>query len=210
MNRKILTTLAVLVLAAGAVFTARYFFAPSGTLSADKRSLLRSKGDPDARLWIVECIDYQCKACAAASKMLEEAMKDHPKEIYLQVRFHPLTKHAYALKAAIYAECAARQGKFWPFHKLLFEDQDIWSEAPESEIDAIFEGYAQSVGIPERIVRACVANPKIKETVLEEVAAQKEAGVRITPSFFVNGELAAGFFEMKDRLDREFGEEKAP
>lgn len=193
-------------MAVTAVITTRYFFAPSGNLTADKRSILRSKGDPDARLWIVECIDYQCKACAAASSLLEQTLKAHPKEIYLQVRFHPLMRHSYALKAAIYAECAARQGKFWDFHKLLFENQDIWSEVSESEVDILFEDYARRVGIPAHITKACVENPAIKETVLAEVTSQKEAGVRITPSFFVNGELVTGFFELKDRLDREFGQ----
>ncbi|HXV19233.1 MAG TPA: thioredoxin domain-containing protein [Candidatus Omnitrophota bacterium] len=205
MNRKIAATVLVFVLAVCTVTATRYFFAPSGKLSADKRSVLRSKGDPGARLWVVECIDYQCQACAAASSLLEQTLKAHPNEIYLQVRFHPLMKHSYALKAAIYAECAARKGKFWAFHKILFDNQDIWSEASESEVDILFEDYARRVGIPAHVTKACVDNPAIKETVLAEVASQKEAGVRITPSFFVNGDLVTGFFEMKDRLDREFG-----
>src|SRR6185295_4383525 len=111
----------------GAVFLFRGF-KPNPEELLKKRTTERSLGDSKAALWITEYFDYQCPPCASARKVLEDAMEEHPGKIYLQVRYFPLPMHKNSLKAAVAGDCASRQpGKFWKFHKAIFEHQSEWA-----------------------------------------------------------------------------------
>ncbi len=178
----------------------RQFAFPKARFSIEQRSLLRSEGDSGAPIWIVEYIDYQCGACRTASQWLKETRERFPKKIYLQVRFHPILAHPYGLKSAIYAECASRQGRFWPFHEILFKKQPKWSHVPPEEIDALFESYAKEAGLNVRNLRACVASPLTKATVFEENQASQSMGVKVTPTFFVNGKMIVGLQAIAEEL----------
>lgn len=168
------------------------------------RNAERSLGDEKAKLWITEYFDYQCPPCAMAGALLERAMKDHPGQIYLQVRYFPLPAHKNALKAALYAECVTRQkGKFWGYHEQVFRSQNEWNQDPYPEIR--FAAYADSAGADVKKVEACVQDPATEKTVLDEKAKAQEIGVKMTPSFFVNGKLVVGVKALLDEMDAFFG-----
>ncbi len=173
------------MLCVGSIYGARFFFGPHGVATVDRRILNRSKGNPAASVWIVEYMDYQCPSCRLASKILDAYTKEYPASLYLQVRFHPLKQHPYGLESALYAECAARQNKFWEFHRLLFENQSEWKES--SDATEKFHDYAKQAGLNLKKLDACVANPLTTETVLQENLDSVALGVNSTPTFFING-----------------------
>jgi protein-disulfide isomerase len=174
-----------------------------GAPRVEPRLAARSKGDPKARVWVVEYIDFQCSTCAEASKTLEKVLERHPKDLYIQVRLHPLViAHPFALKSAIYAECAAEQGRFWPFHDLLFETQSEWAQAPMP--DDLFHDYARRTGVDPGRLAACVDDPATKARVMAEKDAAIELGVRATPTFFVNGKKVVGPDSLEEELKAHF------
>ncbi|HTL70662.1 MAG TPA: thioredoxin domain-containing protein [Candidatus Eisenbacteria bacterium] len=200
LTRKLTAACVVAAACVALVTGGRALFGPGGRLAADRGIAARSKGDPKARVWIVEYLDFQCLACSQAGPLLREYMEKHPSEVYLQARFYPLirTDHRYGVKSAIYADCAAVQGKFWPFHDLLFEKQAEWSASEDP--DAVFHGYARGLGIDERRLSACVDDPAIKKQVLGEKAEAMDLGVRSTPTFFINGRMVVGLESLEDEL----------
>lgn len=202
--RKILCGLLLIFISSFSVGAGRAFFFPKANLTKDAFDLVRAKGDPDAPLWVVEYFDYQCPACRRAYFLLKDAVKENPSKIYLQARFFPLVMHKYGLKASLYASAAAAQGKFWSFHDVLFEKQTEWSRAPEESIDTLFENYAKSVGIDPKELAKAVADPGTKQRVFDENEKAKSLGVRITPSFFINGKLVAGFDAFKEAMGKFF------
>ena len=179
--------------------------APIGKMDLDKRALLRAKGSPGAPLWIVEYLDFQCAGCKMISQLVDEYLEKYPSAVYVQTRFYPLTSHTYGLRTALYAECAARQGKFWPLHDLLFEHQAEWSVLGDAE--GAFRGYARQAGLNMAKLDTCLKDPGVEKAVLEEKEAAAALGVHVTPTFFMNGRIVVGPTEIKRALEVHFSKE---
>jgi len=103
-------------------------FVESSSTSPQKQALAKAKvkGDVNAPIQIAEFVDFQCPSCAHGAKDLKKFMGEHPNTIRLEVKYFPLKMHKHAVLSARYAECAARQNKFWPFHDYLFKGQNKW------------------------------------------------------------------------------------
>jgi protein-disulfide isomerase len=200
--KKTLIALALIFLSVMVVLVSRDFLGPRMQFSVDERSLLRSKGDRNAPIWIVEYLDYQCSSCAAAHRLVQEYFDRYPGKIHYQIRFFPLVSHLYALKAAIYSECAARQGRFWEFHDLLLGRQEKWSGLPKEKIDAVFESYAQEAKISVDRLKTCVGNPEVKQSIFEEADAARSLGVKLTPTCFINGKIVVGYRPLEEELEK--------
>ncbi len=150
----------------------------------------RSFGVPGARVKIVEFTDFQCPACAAASRVVHKAMQENGSKLFLELKYFPLAMHKNSRKAALAAECAREQGRFWAMHDLLFRDQGIWAilDAPEDN----FLSLARSVGIDDQKMMRCFSSVAAEKTVTEDQVEGKKFGVGATPTFFVNGKMVVG------------------
>ncbi len=205
--QKIIATFIVLALCGGAVQAGRYFTGPKGKFIVDKRVSARSKGSPKASLWIVEYIDFQCGACSRVSGILREYLEKYPSQIYLQVRFRPLVlTHPFALKSAVYAECPASQGKFWPFYEILFTRQNDWASSDFP--DDLFHSYAKEIGMNVKKLDICIQDEAVKKKVIAENDEAIDLGVKSTPTFFMNGKMVVGLDALKEELEAVFPEKK--
>ena len=85
-------------------------------------------GNPDAAIEFVEYGDFQCPHCGRAYPLVKElkyTFKDSMKVVF---RHFPLTRvHPQAMAAAVAAEAAALQNKFWEMHDMLFDNQAFQS-----------------------------------------------------------------------------------
>ena len=200
MNKnKFLITALVVVLCAGSVFLIK-ILKPNPDEVLKKRIAERSLVDPKAPAWVTEYFDYQCPPCGTAQKTLHDWIAGHPGKIYLQVRYFPFPKHLHAMKAAIYAECASRQkGKFWKFHEALFDHQAEWAQEAYPELK--FLTYAQEAGLELTRWNACSKDPEVEKFVNEERTKADAFGVKLTPSFFVNGKMIVGIKALTEELD---------
>jgi len=150
----------------------------------------RSKGNRQAPIQIVEHIDFQCPACAYGAKLLKEFMQKNPDQVFLQLHHFPLAMHKHAITASIYAECAARQKKFWEFHDLLIENQDQWKSMEDAR--PAFQSFAEQVGLKSNALNKCIADPATEAAILQERTLGTERGIKSTPTYFVNGEMTVG------------------
>ena len=81
---------------------------------------MNTLGSAKAPYTILEFADYQCPHCQKTSAFLSEVMKSHPDRYRLAFRNFPLPNHSWANQAAIAAEAAGLQGKFWEMHDYIF------------------------------------------------------------------------------------------
>ncbi|HTP53171.1 MAG TPA: thioredoxin domain-containing protein [Anaeromyxobacteraceae bacterium] len=81
------------------------------------------RGPSDAWVTLVEFADYECPFCAAAEPTLEQLLQLYPGEVRLVFKNFPLSIHPHAPAAAIAAECAGEQGKFWEMHDAIFANR---------------------------------------------------------------------------------------
>ena len=106
-------------------------------------------------------------------------------------RDFPLTTvHPNAFNAALAAECAHEQGKFWEYHDKLFVSQHDLS-------GTTLRRYAASVNLDTRQFNACLSSQKYASEVQADFDAGRAAGVTGTPTWFINGQKVSGVIPLE-------------
>lgn len=150
-------------------------------------------GSEDAPVVIVEFSDFQCPFC----KRFHEQTLPQIKQEYIETgkvrlvyRDFPIMQiHPYAGLAALAAECADDQGRFWGMHDLLFERQSEW---PIPQARELFAAYARELGVDEEAFSECMTAEKHAEEIFQDLQDGVSYGVEGTPAFFINGEKLEG------------------
>ena len=97
----------------------------------------------------------------------------------------PLPNHKHGREAALAAEAASRQGKFWGMHDMLFEKQADWSNVPD--IHPVFEDYAKQLGLNVDKFKKDLESPDVAAAVDRNHQQGETRGVKNTPTIFING-----------------------
>ena len=157
-----------------------YEKAPSGAQPANML------GSPTASVTVEEFADYQCPTCATVHPMTQELTKIYGNRIKFVYRNFPLQQlHQHAYEAAVAAEAASLQGKFWEMQNQLFQNQREWSNSPEAP--KLFEGYAQKIGLDLPKYQNDVLGLNTKSRVDADLTRGRRIGVSGTPSIYING-----------------------
>jgi protein-disulfide isomerase len=143
------------------------------------------KGSDSAWVTIVEVSDFQCPFCSRVTPTLKEITEKYGNDVRFVFKHNPLSFHQRAMPAAIAAECAHDQNKFWQMHDKLFENQKDLS-------DEAIEKYAQEVGLDIKKYKECFASGKHKARIDADLAQAADLGTRGTPSFYINGRFLSG------------------
>ncbi len=137
-------------------------------------------GPESAKVTLIEFADFQCPACARQVKVFDKLLADFPNDVRLVFKLYPLPRHARAEPAARAGWAAHQQGKFWPMHHKLFENQTQLS-------DADFETYAKDVGLDIPKFKTDFASNAARVHVQKDLTLGDDLGVSATPSLFING-----------------------
>ena len=144
-------------------------------------------GNVHAGITLVKYGDYQCPSCRLAHSLVKRLLKEKGDEVHFVFRHFPLRKfHRHAQNAAITAEAAGKQGKFWEMHDLIFGNQEklntkyLMSLAAQLDLDAAqFAKDSESKDITDKI-----------RTDLQNGV---RSGVHGTPAFFLNDQLIESY-----------------
>jgi protein-disulfide isomerase len=135
---------------------------------------------------LVEFGDYECPHCARAHPVVADALSRMPEEILFVFRHFPYSRaHPHALPAALAAEAASAQGRFWPMHDMLFENRDALQ-------DEDLVGYAQDLGLDVRRFIADVQSGRHLPKVRGDFRSGLRSGVNGTPTFFIDARRFEG------------------
>ncbi|MBF0511135.1 MAG: thioredoxin domain-containing protein [Candidatus Omnitrophica bacterium] len=203
MKKKLFTVVALLIVV-GVVCGARKLLTPKPKKVAEVHvQSARQEGDPHARVKVVEFIDFQCPACATGMKMLRTYFEKYPHDIFIQVKYFPLTNmHRHAMVSALYSECSSRQNKFWELDALILDQQKQWELLINPE--PVFQSMAQQVGMNMAQLNACVASDDARLVINEEKAAGQTLGIKSTPTYFINNQMVVGTKSMEEVMKRLF------
>ncbi len=196
----------------GLLFSGRFLNpAPTPATSDEAQSILalaaddHVKGNPEAKVTLVEYLDFECEACGAYYPLIKQLGVEFPNDLKIVTRYFPLPGHKNSMTAAIAVEAASRQGKYWEMHDILFENQEKWGnkQMPTPEV---FETYAEAIGLDIEKFKADVADPATAARVQRDFDASEKLGNDSTPSLFVNGEKIQnprGYEEFKKLIQAE-------
>jgi protein-disulfide isomerase len=112
-------------------------------------------------------------------------MKDYDGKLRIAMMHNALPMHNRAMPAAIAAEAAGRQGKFWEMHEKLFTDTRALG-------DDDFEKYANELGLDVAKFKKDMEDPALKKKIEEQMRLANTLGARGTPAFFINGRFLSG------------------
>ena len=155
-----------------------------------------------AKVTLVEFSDFQCPSCAVAYPTLKRLSQEYAKKVNFVYRNFPLPSHLNGFNAAMAAEAADQQGKFWEMHDKLFETQKDWSES--NKWQDIFIGYAKDLGLDEQKFKQDLSNTALGEKIRADQADGNKLGVNATPTLYINGEQIVGvpdYQTLKNKTD---------
>src|SRR4029077_1732764 len=144
------------------------------------------EGPKSAAITIVEFSDFQCPYCARVDstvKQLQDVYKDNVQIVWKHCPIPSI--HQNAMGAAVAAEAANSQGKFWQFHDKLFASKSSLSPDQMRE-------YANELGLDTAKFEVDLARPEIRKRVTDDMSEARRLGVTGTPAFFVNGHYLGG------------------
>jgi protein-disulfide isomerase/peroxiredoxin len=157
-----------------------------------------TRGPKNAAVTLVLFEDFQCPYCKKLSGNIEQLLEDEDiaKDTRIAFMHFPMHKscnatdlkksmHKFACSAAAASVCAQEQGRFWEMHDLLFRNNHRLRSGN-------LKGYAKDIGLDVPKWVGCMRNPATMAKVKRDSKIAGEAGVRGTPSFFINGAMLVG------------------
>ena len=144
------------------------------------------RGNPDAPVTMEEFGDFQCPPCGTFASFSEQLLKEYGSRLRIVFRNFPLPGHEHAREAALAAEAAGFQGKFWQMYDVLYQEQVFWSYAPNTR--ELFESYAGTLGLNLDQFKKDMDSEKAKERVDSDHARGDSLGVKLTPTLFINNQ----------------------
>jgi len=154
-------------------------------------------GSQNALVTLEEFADFQCGSCAAAHPVMNEIKSIYGSRIRFVFRNFPLSipEHDKAYDAAVAAEAAGLQGKFWDMQNMLFTNQKVWTKSPTFK--QTWKEYATKIGLDvAKWENDQIGIGAAKNRVNADMDRGKAIGVNSTPTLYING-VSIGFSEMK-------------
>jgi predicted DsbA family dithiol-disulfide isomerase len=154
-------------------------------------------GPPDAALSLVVFSDFQSSDCARAAPMASVVTNLYPARVRVVFRQYPSPKHPDAHLAAEASLAAQAQGKFWPYHDVLFAN-------PQDLQRAALERYASDVGLDLAAFRHDLDTRRFAADVDADIELGHKLQALERPSVFANGQpvtVPYGVAELSKLID---------
>ena len=174
-------------------YTARDFVSQGGASTASNAELDASgKDDPswgpaDAKVTMVEFGDFECPYCRQwYATVYEKLQANYGTKIRFVFRDFPLTSiHPNAKPAAVAANCAGEQGRYWDYFNLLYGDSRGLGTA-------MYQTYAKEVGLNLSSFTSCIKSGKYDKEISLDIQDGERMGVDGVPAFLIDGTLISG------------------
>jgi protein-disulfide isomerase len=140
-----------------------------------------SRGPSDAPITLVEITAFQCGFCKRSQATIQQIMDTYPGKVRHVVMYKPLR----APTAAIASLAADRQGKYWEYRKLLFDNSRAMT-------DQNLQIWAQQLGMDIEKFAKDRVDPALAQFIQNNSRQASSLGVRGTPTFFINGKKLVG------------------
>jgi protein-disulfide isomerase len=163
------------------------------------------RGEPTARVKVVEYADYECAYCQQVQPALEKLEAEFRGKVVFAYKDYPLPMHAGAEKAAEAAHCAEAEGKYWEYHDVLFAKKQL-------DLGAL-KGFARDLKLDAGAFDKCLDSGAKAAAVRVHAVEAQSLGLQGTPTIFINGRYFSGalsYEALRDVVQEELSELPAP
>lgn len=152
-------------------------------------------GNPKAFVTLVEYGDYQCPSCGMAYPFIKQLMKQFYGELRFIFRNFPLQEvHQFAMMAALAAEAAALQNKFWEMHDIIYENQN------DLDGNSLLH-YAEVLNLDLQRFTNDMQCHNLLLKIEKDFEGGVRSGVNATPTFFINGNRLNNYYDNYESLE---------
>ena len=147
-------------------------------------------GSDSAPVTVMEFSDFECPYCARFATLqmpdVQQRLVATGKVRWVFMHF-PLQGHNKSPNAHLASACMQEQGKFWPMHDLIYQNQSEWTESGNPR--RALKGYAERAGGDMARYDQCVSSRSAWGAVLADKHLGDSLGIGGTPTFYINGRL---------------------
>jgi len=148
------------------------------------------KGNPQAKVTIVEFLDPACGTCKQFHPIIKDLLKKYPDKINLVVRYAPFHPGSDQMVAIL--EAVRKQDQFWNVLDMMFESQEYWAINHQAKPE-LFWGVLKGYGLDVARIQQDMQDPAIVKIIKQDLADGALLGATKTPTFFVNGKPLSSF-----------------
>lgn len=159
------------------------------------------RGNPNAKVTLVNFDDLQCPYCSQAHSMLfPELLKEYGDRVAFVYKDFPLSEiHPWAVHAAVNANCLAAQNgdAYWDFADYIHSNRGVINSEKGRDnqfaaLDRTAVGTAGKFHLDVPKLQACVKDPKSEQAVNASEKQGEALDVSGTPTMFINGQMLDG------------------
>ena len=154
------------------------------------------EGSDSAQLEVIEFADFECPACGQFATLTEPDIRTHLIDSgVVSIRYidFPLSIHRNTWNAHRAAWCAGDQGKFWPMHDALYQNQDRWNTEATDNPDNVLSGIAQGIGLNMDAYTQCVKDKKYQAQIQANETLAESRQLDQTPTFVFGNKVIGGY-----------------
>ncbi len=173
------------------------------------------RGNPDAKVTIVNFDDFECPFCARMhTTLMSQILPQYGDKVKIVYKDYPLLQiHPWAEHAANDANCLAKESgpAYWQLADYLHANQRVISggqqnaQVADAELDRLTLDFGKKNGADEARLQACIKTQS-DATVKASMDEGDSLGVSATPTVFINGERlegAMGADEVRAAINRQ-------
>lgn len=149
-------------------------------------------GEIGAPVELIIYSDLTDPLAAGYLPIIHELKNQVGETVVIAWRQHPLADNQLASEAAVAAECAGQQDKFWEFADYL-----TTSAIQEKPLDDWLI-IAQNIGLNSIDFENCLTKPEVQATIDKQSAEAQALGAIGVPSSFLNKTLLSGVYPLAD------------
>jgi protein-disulfide isomerase len=150
-------------------------------------------GPEDAPVVIVEFSDFRCGFCGRHfDQTLTPLLENFDGYVRYIYRDFPVVGGENAVRAALAAECANDQGKFWEYHNLLFSNQAVTGGTDMDALTEILVGFGEQLELDMDVFNTCYDSQEHYNNIIRDSNDAQSVGARGTPAFVINGRFLSG------------------
>ncbi|MEO9601135.1 DsbA family protein [Parasphingorhabdus sp.] len=139
-------------------------------------------GNPNGDVTVVEYSDFACPYCKQTERDIARLIAED-KNVKVVFRELPILSEA-SNDAALMALAAAKQGKYYAFHKTMF--------ATGRPTPSTINAAANEIGLDMAAARAFIASPEAKQEIQSNIAIAQQMRFTGTPAWVVGDQSEVG------------------
>lgn len=143
---------------------------------------------------VIEYGDFECPYCKLLAAEIKTALEPYGGQVRFVWRDFPITQlHSQAMPAAVFARCAAAQGRFWEAYDALMATQSL--------NESTYQNIATRIGLDGPTLRSCRSNPAIEAAIKQDVQESSADGIHSAPFLFIGTKAIEGYIDAKTITD---------